>query len=241
MLATSLIKRMHTDLLEDDEDPGSGRTQRWIAHPKTVRLSTRPRPPLNADGTRTRSFNRISRSGPLPNFVFSLKDGVDSIVEKLVHETLNPMFRRLHPQQSGWNLSLLNIGVCIMIETASEDGKGTGRDIGRMFQRQEDVLKEWKVEDRDVPPEPIPEVKIQDEIEPVGLHQAEPSAGSEAIGQIMAGSEDTIYPTQNTIDEHGQWEEGDDDEDGQERCHECGAVMPAFAMAAHQRFHIMEE
>lgn len=242
MLATSLLKRMHTDLLEDDDDPEPSRTQRWIAHPKTVRLSTRPRPPLNADGTRTRSFNRMSRSGPLPGFVFNLKDGIGPIVEKLVQETLIPMFRRLHPQQSGWNLSLMNIGVTNMVETASEDSKSTGRDIGRMFKRQEDVLREWKVEDRDVPPDTIPDENTRNgEVEPADLHQAEPSASSEAKDLIMAGSEDTIYPTQNTVDEQAQWEDNEDYEEGQGKCHECGAVMPAFAMAAHQRFHSMEE
>ncbi len=78
-------------------------------------------------------------------------------IEKLVQETLIPMFRRLHFQQGGWNLSLMNIGVTNMVEAASEDGKGKGRDIGKMFKRQEDVLKEWKVEDRDIPPDPLPE------------------------------------------------------------------------------------
>jgi len=238
MLATSLLKRMHIDLLEDDEDSEPGRTQRWMAHPKIIRLSTRPRPPPNSDGTRTRSFNRISRSGPLPGFVFNLKDGIDSIVEKLVQETLILMFRRLHPYPSGWNLSLMNIGVTNMVETASDDGKGGGRDIGRMFKRQEDVLKDWKVEDRDVPPDPI----LKENADPADLHQAEPSAGSEAVDQIMVGgSEDTIYATQNTIDEQAQWEDDENDEEGHERCHVCGAVMPAFAMVAHQRFHIMEE
>jgi DNA polymerase iota len=242
MLATSLLKRMHTDLLEDDEDPEPGRTQRWIAHPKTFRLSTRSRPPLNSDGTRVRSFNRISRSGPLPGFVFNLKDGIDSIVEKLIQETLIPMFRRLHPQPSGWNLSLMNIGVTNMVERASEDGKGGGRDIGRMFKRQEDVLKEWKIEDRDVPPDPIPTEEPHNESESLDFNLAEPSASSEAIDEIVTGgSEDTIYPTQNTIDEQAQWEDDEDDEEGQEKCYECGAVMPAFAMAAHQRFHSMEE
>jgi DNA polymerase iota len=241
MLATSLLKRMHTDLLEDDQDPEPGITKRWIAHPKTLRLSTRPRLPLNADGTRTRNFSRISRSAPLPGFVFSLKDGVDSIVEKLIQETLIPMFRRLHPQQSGWNLSLMNIGVTNMVETASDDGKGTGRDIGRMFKRQEDVLREWKVEDRDVPPDLITKEELQDEPEAMGLHPAEPSAGSEATDQtLVGGSEDTIFATQNTVDEQARWEDDEDEDDGQEKCYECGAVMPAFAMAAHQRFHSME-
>ena len=241
MLATSLLTRAHTDLLEEDEESDSGRTKRWIAHPKTIRLSTRPRPPLNADGTRTRSFNRISRSGPLPHFVFNLEENIDSIVEKLVQETLLPMFRRLHPQQSGWNLSLMNIGVTNMIEAASDDGKGTGRDIGRMFKRQQDVLKDWKVEDRDVPPDLILAVTTTEEAEPADSRPAEPSAGSEATDQIMVGSEDTLYLTQNTINEQVLWEEDDEEHEGQEHCPECGSSMPAFALPAHLRFHTMEE
>lgn len=234
ILATSLIKRMHIDLLEDDDDDDS-KTQRWIAHPKTVRLSTRPRPPLNSDGTRTRSFNRISRSGPLPNFVFNLKDGVDAIVEKLVQETLIPMFRKLHPYPSGWNLSLVNIGVTNMVETATEDGKGGGRDIGRMFKRQEEVLKEWKVEDRDVPPDPISDAATES-------HDAistDPSAGNEVPDSFMAGSEDVI-PTQNSAEEPAEWDDEEDEDENREICHDCGATMPAFAMAAHERFHTLE-
>jgi DNA polymerase iota len=235
ILASSLIKRMHVDLLEDDID-GESETKRWIAHPKTVRLSTRPRPPLNSDGTRTRSFNRISRSGPLPNFVFNLKDGVDAIVEKLVQETLIPMFRKLHPYPSGWNLSLVNIGVTNMVETASEAGKGSGRDIQRMFKRQEEVLKEWRIEDRDVPPDPIPEAANES-------HDAfpiDPSAGSDVLDSIMTGSEDVIYPTQNSLEEPAEWDEEEDEDENREVCHECGAIMPAFAMAAHERFHSLE-
>ncbi len=235
ILATSLIKRMHVDLLEDDDDADSG-TKRWIAHPKTIRLSTRPRPPLNLDGMRTRSFNRISRSGPLPNFIFNLKDGVDAIVEKLVQETLIPMFRKLHPYPSGWNLSLVNIGVTNMVETASEDGKGGGRDIGRMFKRQEEVLKEWKVADRDVPPDPIPETSNESHATVL----TDPSAGNEVPDSIMTGSEDRIYPTQNSLDEQAEWEEEGDEDENREICHECGATMPAFAMAAHERFHSLE-
>jgi len=236
ILATSLIKRMHVDLLEDDDDGYSG-TKRWIAHPKTIRLSTRPRPPLNSDGMRTRSFNRISRSGPLPNFIFNLRDGVDAIVEKLVQETLIPMFRKLHPYPSGWNLSLVNIGVTNMVETASEDGKGGGRDIGRMFKRQEEVLKEWKVEDRDVPPDPVPE---QTAGESKGAVSTDPSAGNEVLDSIATGSEDVIYPTQNTIDEQAEWDDDEDQDENREVCRECGAVMPAFAMVAHERFHSLD-
>ena len=233
ILANSLIKRMQVDLLEDDEDDST--TRRWIAHPKTVKISTRPRLPLNSDGTRTRSFNRISRSGPLPNFVFNLKDGVDAIVEKLVQETLIPMFRKLHPYPSGWNLSLVNIGVTNMIETASDDGKGGGRDIGRMFKRQEEVLKEWKVEDRDVPPDTTLEAVTESH----GAILTDPSAGNEVSGCTMTGSEDVI-PTQTSADEPVEWDDEEDEDENREICHECGATMPAFAMAAHERFHSLE-
>jgi DNA polymerase iota len=233
MLAMSLIKRMHIDLLEDDDDPDAESPKRWIAHPKTVRLSTRPRPPLNADGTRTRSFNRISRSGPLPNFVFGLKDGIDVVVEKLVQASLVPLFRQLHPQQSGWNLSLMNICVTNLAETASEDGSGKGRDISKMFKRQETVLREWRVEDRDIPPDALKE-ELQVVI------KAEPSAGNEAVDDFI-GSEDVFFPTQNTIDGSEQWEDDGEDEEGLETCVECDARIPAFAFPAHQRFHSLEE
>lgn len=238
MLATSLINRMHADLLEEDDEGESGPKRRWIAHPKTVRLSTRPRPPLQEEGTRTRSFNRISRSGPLPNFVFNLHIGVDAIAEKLVQECLVPMFKRLHGPQGGWNLSLINIGVTNMVETASDESGAGGRDIGKMFRRQEDVLKEWRVEDRQVPPDPIPG-GVSNIEQPESSHAAEPSAGHEAADYVMAGSEDTLHPTQDTIDEH-EWEEEDAGE-SREICGVCGAVMPGFAMSAHERFHSLEE
>lgn len=234
VLATSLIKRMHVDLLEDDED-AEVPTKRWTAHPKTVRLSTRPRPPMNADGTRIRAFNRISRSGPLPSSVFNLKDSIDATVEKLVQETLTPMFRKLHPYPSGWNLSLINLGVTNMVETASEDGKGGGRDIGRMFKRQEEVLKDWKVEDKDVPPDLVAREASAGPSDDV---QTDPTAGAEVAGSVMVGSEDAILATQNSVDENGVWEDAEEDDEDREQCGECGAVMPAFAMAAHERFHV---
>ncbi|CZS87994.1 hypothetical protein WAI453_000385 [Rhynchosporium graminicola] len=232
ILATSLLKRMHTDLLEEDPELN---TQRWIAHPKTIRIMTRPRPPLNPDGTRTRSFNRLSRSGPVPFGIFILKDSIDAVVEKLVQETLIPMFRKLHPYPSGWNLSLINLGVTNMVEAASETGRGGGRDISRMFEKQEEVLKQWKVEDRDVPPDTKPERKS------VSLDdvQADPSAGYE-VWPSNTGSEDTIPTTQNRNDEVGVWEEDEEEDEDREQCMVCGAIMPGFAMAAHERFHVLE-
>jgi len=231
ILATSLVNRMHTDLLEDDQDPESNNgLQRWMAYPKTVRLSTRPRLPLNADGTRTRSFSRISRSMPLPAFVFNLRDDVAVVVERLVQEALVPMFRRLHPQTK-WNLSLMNVCVTNLVEAASEDSGSSGRDIGKMFKRQETTLKEWKVEDKDIPPDLGPEE------EP--LDRAEPSAGNDAM-EIIEGSEDMLCSTQDTVDD-ARWEDDDQESESLERCGQCGASLPGFAMPAHERFHNLEE
>lgn len=253
MLSSSLLKRMHMDLLEDYDDDHShpppletstsngsisGLSKRWIAHPKTVRLTTRPRLALNLDGTRTRSFNRISRSGPLPNFVFDLREGLDAIVEKLVQETLIPMFHRLHPEKQGWNLSLMNVGVSNMAETASEDGSGGGRDIGRMFKRQEEVLKGWKVEDKDVPPDHIKGLGLQTEnAEELneGL-EAEPSAGDEAT---PGGSKEVPDSAQSFVVDDAQWDGDDDDDMDSARCDICGGIMPSFAMAAHERYHTL--
>jgi DNA polymerase iota len=249
MICTTLLKRMRVDLLEDDGDEGdlhSGdlphaldpqpvsyvtpiASKRWIANPKTIRLTTRPRPPMNLNATRSRALNRISRSGPLPNFVFNLHEGIDVLVEKLVQETLVPMFHKLHPEKQGWNLSLMNVGVTNMVETATDDGTGGGRDIGRMFKRQEEVLKEWKVEDKDIPPDAIadPEIEIvtTDRLGPEA--QAEPSAGNDAL-----------YSVRNTVDEDVvEWE--DEESEVSSKCHACGAGIPPFAMAAHQLYHTL--
>lgn len=147
LLSKRLIERMHIDLMEDDDEyEGTEETpRRWLAHPKTLRLSTRPRPPPNADGSRARTFQRISRSAPMPNFVFSLHDTPSHLAERLVEELLLGMFRKLHPDKVGWNLSLINLACTNMAETAAETKDSEGRDIGRMFRRQDDVLRDFKI------------------------------------------------------------------------------------------------
>ncbi|PQE30009.1 hypothetical protein CJF32_00009501 [Rutstroemia sp. NJR-2017a WRK4] len=227
ILATSLLNRMHSDLLEEDvSDPPLSKSKHWIAHPKTIRLSTRPRPLLNANGSRTRSFNRISRSAPLPNFVFSLEEGVEGIVERLVQETLVPLFRRLHPGNAGWDLSLVNVGVVNMLEMAGETG---GRDIVGMFRGQEERLRGWRVVDGD------------------GMGGGEMGMGS-GDGNFSIGSEDVTAVDDNADGDPDFQEEEEDSwnddineaelhSSSREICIECGAMMPAFAMAAHGRFH----
>jgi DNA polymerase iota len=242
ILATSLLQRMHTDLLEDkvdDENASEDRPtisttpKRWLAHPKTIRLSTRPRPPKNPGGSRNRSFARISKSAPMPGFVFGLKESVDALVERLLDETLLPLFRRLHPEKQGWNLSLINVAATSMADAASERG-GVGRDIAKMFRRQDDVLKQWRVEDTEEK-----EVLINDE---KGEQDNEDLSGQPMrphVNLSRGGSEDMPTPSQEAGPLNDQWESEDEEmlDADSYRCGECGATMPLFAYGAHQRYH----
>jgi DNA polymerase iota len=226
MLARSLIRRMQADLTEEEDDddvdmPEAGQSQRkWLAHPRTLRLSTRPRPPPNPDGKRSRSLNRISRSVPMPNFVFNLNESNESLAERLVQEALIPAFRKLHPEKSGWNLSLVNIAGTNMAETAAETKESEGRDIGRMLKRQDEVLKDWRVVDREPLSEDDPTIPIVSrEI------QATPAERNKSDGS----------PYQDT------WESDDSADDSTHICEICGNMIPLFAAAAHDRYHSMAE
>ncbi|KAF2741071.1 DNA/RNA polymerase, partial [Polyplosphaeria fusca] len=225
ILSKSLLKRMHADLLEDDEqmngpdDPhtdndslSSVRRKRWMAYPKTLRLSTRPRPPQNPDGSRNRSFARISRSVPMPSFIFNLKESIEVLTDRLVAEVLLPLFKRLHPEKSGWNLSLVNLAATNMIDAASEKG-GVGRDISKMFKRQDEILKPFK--GRDISEQPL-------RLRSTDRH----------------GSEDVPTPSQEYTEDM-EWQSDDEDAvaDDSFQCEECGSVMPMFALAAHSRWH----
>lgn len=226
-LSCSLIERMRVDLVIeiDDDDPThvetastlDKRTQKakvarkWLAHPKTLRLSTRPRLPLNPDGTRSRSFKRISHSAPLPNFVFSLTDSVDTLSERLVREVLINMFRRLHPEKSGWNLSLVNVAVTSMAETGGESKTASGRNISSMFKRQESVHQEFRIQETKALTKPSA--------------QPTPSQHYEPCTETLP----------DDVDENSWIEEEGDGSD--ERCGSCGMLVPSFAMNAHMRFH----
>lgn len=251
VLSKSLLWRMRADLLEDDEDPGglgdigpvgtsTAVIKRWLAFPRTLRLSTRPRPPQNPSGSRNRSFARISRSCPMPNFVFNLKESADTQAERLVSETLLPLFRRLHPEKSGWNLSLVNVAATNIVDASSERG-GVGRDIGKMFKRQDDVLKQFRIDDTtDAALSELGRGDAMDiatkgrgDIIPLG-----PTA-SELLDN-RAGSEDMPTASQDAgflVEDCWESEGEDMQDDDSYRCGECGGVMPLFAMAAHSRWH----
>ncbi|GKT50021.1 DNA polymerase iota [Colletotrichum spaethianum] len=139
-ISASLVRRMRTDLLTDDDsiEPGG---QRWIAHPKTLRLSIRSWPTES-----TPNFQRISRSQPLPNFIFNLKEPPELIAERLTTDFLLPAMKKFHPPGHRWNLQLLNVCVANMAASGSEAGPGVGRDISVMFRKQDDVLRQWRAD-----------------------------------------------------------------------------------------------
>ncbi|KAK7183886.1 impB/mucB/samB family protein [Paraphaeosphaeria sporulosa] len=225
LLSKSLLRRMHADLLEEDEDalasartitdsaePTETPTKRWMAFPKTLRLTTRPRPPKNPDGSHNRSFARISRSGPMPNFVFTLKDDVDTIAERLVAEALLPLFRRLHPERSGWNLSLVNVAATNMVDAASEKG-GVGRDISKMFKRQDQVLKGFKVTDSD---DVVPVMsRAAYEVMNTAVYSDQTGVVDTNVHDLKnarGGSEDLPTPSQEaTIATQDHWESEDEE------------------------------
>ena len=149
-LAFSLVRRLRVDLLTDELNANveSGDdTQKWIARPKTLRLTIRSWPPAG----KSESLNyasRISRSGPLPNFIFDLKTDKEVIAARLVTEHLLPLLRRLQNEKSPkWNLQLMNVCAANMAIGAAEDKTGAGRDIANMFRIQDDVLRPWRVEE----------------------------------------------------------------------------------------------
>jgi DNA polymerase iota len=208
-----LVKTEPSARSKDTKPRSSGK---WLAQPKTIRLSTRPRLPLNPDGTRTRSFKRISHSAPLPNYVLSLTDDIDILSERLVHDTLIGMFRRLHPEKAGWNLSLVNLAVTNMAEAGGESKTANGRDISSMFRRQESVHKEFTA--------------YADEQETPGM---------ESILQASVKETESPHADTTMEAEDNSWMEEEDDEN--ERCGFCGMSVPLFAMAAHMRFHDVTE
>ncbi|TDZ31131.1 DNA polymerase iota [Colletotrichum spinosum] len=155
-ISASLVRRMRTDLVTEDDSVQPG-GRRWIAHPKTLRLSIRSWP---AD--QTQSFQRISRSQPLPNFIFSLPDTPETIGQRLTTETLLPMMKRFHPPNHAWNLQLMNVCVANMAASGSEAGPGVGRDISVMFKKQDDVLRQWKIDTTIVEDETISDVSLEE-------------------------------------------------------------------------------
>lgn len=249
-LSTSLIGRMRMDLTglpdqgehdsEDvDEDAAPATERVWIAQPKTLRLSTRPRAPVGADGVRPRTFNRISRSRVMPGFMMSMTITVPELAEKLTAECLLPMFRQIHPQREGWNLSLINVAVTEIAEMASDTKMAVGRDISKMFRNQNAVLGPFRVQhDGDMTGTVLTNYDAV-VLEQADNYKADAAAGSDWSTYALGGSEDMVpFSQQSRWSEQGDdWDMEESLDHGQYQCQLCGARMPDFAITAHDRFH----
>lgn len=231
-LSRSLLSRIRTDLSSthnDDEahveeatvkgasnqckSKKSLPTRQWLAYPRTLRLTTRPRPPLNPDGTRSRTFNRISRSCDMPSLILNLNSSIEEQSERLVQGTLIPLFHKLHPEKSEWNLSLMNLCATNISVTAANVRDGAGQDISTMFRRQEKVLKDWKVETSTDATAMDSQLDVRD-----------------AFTFANHGAED-----------NDQWQSDDDMPQTEDICMTCGFPVPQFATAAHDRFHALPD
>ncbi|KAK5660784.1 hypothetical protein OQA88_12151 [Cercophora sp. LCS_1] len=208
LIATSLLQRMHIDLLEEPQTQGP---KKWLAYPKTIRLTTRP----YTSPTEGKPYNwaRASKSTPLPGFVFNLSMASEQIVEKLVTEILMPLFTGLNPAPRGWNTGLINICVTNMAEVG-----GGARDIGDMFRRQDGALKEFTVYD---------ETPVQREVKFTGT-----------VEVTQQESDDTDMGEEG--DEWDQHDDDGKVGEDMEICSLCGHSLPRFAISAHQRFHRMQ-
>ena len=245
LLARRLIGQIRTDLTSvEDEDEvenpladgegdeahsvPSASARRWIAFPQSLRLSTRPRPPRNADGSRSRNFTRISKSGPMPSFIFQNNVDIDHLADRLLKEALLPLFRQLHPEKSLWDLSLVNICATNMALVGGDNKDGAGRNIEKMFRNQDVALKPWKVDGTNEGNEQTIDHQAQMQ------NKIRERPESNVIG---LDKEDAQKPNSSDLGNEDDWNSEDDVREEGHPCFLCGARIPDFAMDAHNRFH----
>ncbi|KAK2797109.1 hypothetical protein FQN50_009300 [Emmonsiellopsis sp. PD_5] len=232
----------------------------WLARPRTLRLSTRVRPhphhhylpdSTNRDFISSTGTGRVSKSTPMPSFLFSLTThpttndpaavaAVDALAHRLVDEALLPLFRKLHPPGGGrWDLCIVNVAATNMV-----DGPGgaaaAGRDIGKMFRRQERVLRGWRVSGEG---EGEGEVRMVD-------------VDADAVNKrhhYAAVDDDDDDDDDN--DDNAEWDsdgdedmltmpsigDGEEEGEGVSECMICRLLIPHFAVRAHERFHAVPD
>ena len=239
-LATSLLKRMHIDLRADV--PKSLAKGDWAVRPRTLRLTLRPQYPDVTDNRTTEKnyhFSRMSRSEPLPGYVMSLTTPREQIVERLVHGSLVPMFRKLAAgvrarndsqgssssrntasKSKTWTIGLLNVCVANMAPMAGDGG------IAAMFQRANGVNSTGGLDGLDE----------LDELDELEGEQASTAQDNYADDDYVSNG-----GYSNDDDDIGGWDDGDHAGTEGSLCKQCGQFLPAFALEAHARFHLLGE
>jgi DNA polymerase iota len=175
----------------------------------------------------------------MPSFVFSFREGVDALAGRLVKEAALPIFHKLYPVNLGSKRNLVNMAATNIADAAGDKKTSAGRDIGKMFRSQERVLRNWKVEDRDIPPSksssPVwgaEDWRNETYWEDAIMADAEQDA-------IDNGIEPRDFAGSST--DEITW---DSDEDAMAMCDECklcGALIPHFAAQAHETYHALPD
>jgi DNA polymerase iota len=102
----------------------------------------------------------------MPGFVFQLNEATSVLADKLVEEALVPMFRKLHHEKAGWNLSLINVAAT------------------NMFRRQDEVLRDFKVtvQPENVDEAPTSYTTVTGEPSPESLGELSAAEGESGMG-----------------------------------------------------------
>ena len=242
-LMQSLLKRMRIDLISATKGAehdsvsihGAADLNQWVARPRSLRLTTRPRPPVNPDGSRCRSFSRISKSCDMPSIAFSNLTSIEEIAKTIVHDALVPLFRKLHPETSDWDLSLINLCAANISHHASDDRDGAGRDISYMFTKQVEILKGWNVEHNQLTHIPNIQRSTDKHYNPLGLMTYENVLEEAVPGERK---DHCISDRGKRVDENA-FNQKEEVAGLNNVCEICGAQMPFFAILAHERYHSM--
>lgn len=139
-LATKLITRMHIDLLSPLPPPTtstptpSTSLQRWLAFPRTFRLSLRPR------GMAGPYSSRVSKSAPLPRYVFARDSCAEALAGRLVREVGLPLLRKMG-KVGEEELQLVNVAVVNMEESKGGEAVMAGVDIEKMFASKKEMTE----------------------------------------------------------------------------------------------------
>ncbi|CAK7265919.1 hypothetical protein SEPCBS119000_001757 [Sporothrix epigloea] len=247
-LATSLVRRMHVDLVgplpasgdtsaskgnaTDADAPGASPVHNhalvWLARPRTLRLTLRPQLAEAVDNRAPENyFARMSRSQPLPGFMLSLTLPPAQIVDRLVGSSLVPMFRKLAASVQVGKRALVRgtgpawtIGLLNVCVANMVPAAGQGSDIAAMFMRQDQAAYEG-------PGHELERERVKED------RNAISETRQNGCGGGTAGDGDR---------EEDGWNTDEEVVDGTfEVCAQCGHPIAVFALAAHARFHALGE
>ncbi|KAK4122609.1 DNA/RNA polymerase [Parathielavia appendiculata] len=293
-ITASLLRRMHIDLLDDTtttttspppptsnqhhnhRHPSSKSTptmtaKKWLAQPKTLRLSTRQYIPLSEhqyhqQNNDPSAWARTSRSCTLPSFALDISLPLEQIATRLVDETLLPLFWKMNPnppvepskpkdaaggvsgggggesEQRNKAWGIGLINVCVTNMVGA--GSAGARDIGEMFRgvhRRNDGTGAVVAEAVGMRSHDCDNDGAGDD--GLGERRREATTGLEVERSGNGGDDDLeVVRDDGEGEDDGTWDNDTDTSEGDvDRCALCDRFIPRFALSAHERYHSMED